>query len=722
MSIRCVSVVVVAVLTLSAGTAGAASLVPPTIRHPEQEDVDRNLLVDRLEERVAALEAEAMGGEAVEVEVVLYEPYRPADLELFRALGGKVVHTFEAVSYGFSGAVPAGAVRELARRLAATGRLCVVRDVGLVEAHVDVAVQQVRVRPALWDAGYDGGATTTVAVLDTGLDDSHTDFAGRILSAGWVDTTSTAYPEPVDYGGHGSHVAGIALGSGAAVGVGSAGMTLVTTTAGRLPTTEAYGWYDNVVARGTGVGALQLELHWTGSGSTWVHARDPSWTWIGAASVSSTSPNVVSFDIASPGIHRPIFANDVGAGNAPYVGREEVPYAPVGDGYPILRGVAPGVTVLPVKVLLDSGGTPDADVNEGLDYVLLHRDDYNIRVVNMSLGEENGTIVQTQDDKVNTLVANGIVVVCSAGNNFPTYTVGSPASAVKAIAVGSVNDVGAMNNASSNGFAGQGKPDVVAPGGSTTGGTKIVSVESNDGDYRNLMADLVANDYTGLKGTSMAAPIVSGLAALLIDVQEQLGDPWTSTEAEALGVKQLILMTATETNQPGEMLWNGGDVPTTPSGNDPTLDRGAPDAREGYGQVNADAAVEALTRVWSFPGPVGLTLGCGPFEQRATAWHLDADGGQTYVFELDVPAGADFDLYVVQGLPDADGRPVILASSTRSGDADELLTARPATGGRLYLLVKAVSGSGTAVLDGRAMLFGDGFESGDTGAWSSTAP
>jgi len=702
--------------------SGVSALVPPVIRHPGPLDADRDLVLDRLAGRVAALERTGQGEEQVPVEVVLYEPYRAADLALFEALGGTVVHTFEAVGYGFAGPIPARSVTELARRLGASGRLCVIADDPPMVPTLDVATQQARIRPGLWSQGFDGGATTTIAVVDTGLDDSHPDFAGRI-SPGWVDTTAHAYPSPVDVNGHGTHVASIALGSGASVGVGAPGMRLVTTTSGRLSTTSNYGTYDNLVARGTGVGALELELHWLGTGSTWVHARDPSWSWIGVSSVSSTSPNVTSYDISTPGTYRPIFGNSTGAGNAPYVGREEYPYAPVGDGYPIFRGVASGCTVLGVKVLLDTGSTPATDVEEGLDYVLQHRDDYNIRVVNLSLGEENGVVVPTMDDKVNTLVANGIVVVASAGNDFPTYTIGSPANAARVITVGAVNDAGAMTNYSSNGFSGQGKPDVVASGGSTTGGTKIVAAESNDGDSRNLMSDLVANDYTGFKGTSMSAPLVSGLAALLIDVQEQLGDPWQSTEAEALAVKGLILMTATETNLPGEMLWNGGDVPVNPSGNDPTLDRGGADAREGFGQVNADAAVQALTDRLELPAAVAVTLGSDPASARARAWWFDASAAESYSFGLDVPPGADLDLFVYQGAPDADGRPVIGASSTTAGAADERITGfSPPVDGRCYLVVKAVSGSGTAELEGLAVLFEDGFESGTTVAWSQTVP
>jgi subtilisin family serine protease len=65
--------------------------------------------------------------------------------------------------------------------------------------------------PAAWAAGYTGRGVT-VAVLDTGIDASHPDFAGRL--AGTMNFTDE--PEAGDIVGHGTHVASILAGSGAA--------------------------------------------------------------------------------------------------------------------------------------------------------------------------------------------------------------------------------------------------------------------------------------------------------------------------------------------------------------------------------------------------------------------------------------------------------------------------------------------------------------------------
>lgn len=76
-----------------------------------------------------------------------------------------------------------------------------------VHACLDVSAPLIGA-PLAWDHGY-GGSGVGIAVLDTGLDLQHPDFAGRV--AGTADFTGEGV---TDLNGHGTHVAGIACGDG----------------------------------------------------------------------------------------------------------------------------------------------------------------------------------------------------------------------------------------------------------------------------------------------------------------------------------------------------------------------------------------------------------------------------------------------------------------------------------------------------------------------------
>ncbi len=672
----------------------SAPFVPPKIVHPAQEDQDFNLIVDRLEKAIDKAKAEGKESDLVRIEVVLYEPYNQGDLQNFEKFGGKIIHTFEYVSYGFAGTVPFNKINELKKLLSENGRLCVISDDPKGKAHLDFSAQHLRARTSeVWGAGYTGNSSTTVAVLDTGIDDAHTDFSGRV-SAGWTDTSSDGYASKVDYNGHGSHVSGIILGSGASLGSGAVS-NLTVTKSGFLPSSDGYGFFTMNEVKNTGAGnELDINLAWSGVGTTQVSARDTTWSWMGYND-SGTSPNTISYASETvTGVYKPFLGNSSGAGSEAYSALITHKYSSVGDGYNLFRGIAPSCTLLGVKVLIDDGSGWSTDWGDGLDWCVTNRDTYGIRVINMSLGLDNGVTNSTMDNKVNNAVSNGIVVVCSAGNDYSTYTIPSPGNAAKAITVGSINDEGAMTNYSSNGFGGQNKPDVVAPGGSMVAGTLITSVETNDGDAQNNLTDRQSNDYTNMHGTSMASPMVAGLAGLVIDA---IGS-WTSTEAEALSVKNIILMTASETNKVGEYNWNGGAAPTTLSGNNPTLNRGARDSVEGFGRANADAAIEAVTVVHAIDTCLmPVTLGDAQTNRKATACYTNLTSGQQYDITFQCLSGSlDCDLYVYHSTPDANGNPVILASATNaSTGTNESISYTATYTGVHYLVGKYVSGSGT---------------------------
>ncbi|MFW6691646.1 S8 family peptidase [Streptomyces sp. MAR4 CNX-425] len=80
---------------------------------------------------------------------------------------------------------------------------------GVRRASLDVSVPQIGA-PAAWDAGYTGDGVK-IAVLDTGVDETHRDLAGQVVAS----ENFTPSPDAEDRFGHGTHVASIAAGTGA---------------------------------------------------------------------------------------------------------------------------------------------------------------------------------------------------------------------------------------------------------------------------------------------------------------------------------------------------------------------------------------------------------------------------------------------------------------------------------------------------------------------------
>jgi hypothetical protein len=134
----------------------------------------------------------------------------------------------------------------------------------------------------------------------------------------------------------------------------------------------------------------------------------------------------------------------------------------------------------------------------------------------------------------------------------------------------------------------------------------------------------------------------------------------------------------------------------------PVLNRGGKDVHEGYGRLNVDLAIEAYTKELTLGSQINgwITSSLiGPFNKHGLGCYANLLSGQSYEFTLDVPSGADFDLHLYSESPSSIGEPIMVASSNSTGlGTDEVITYTPTSTGKYFLIVKAITGEGNAIV------------------------
>ncbi|MBD3211891.1 MAG: S8 family serine peptidase, partial [Candidatus Lokiarchaeota archaeon] len=598
---------------------------------------------------------------------------------------------------------------------------CHIEPNGIVQAQMNYAsIQSGALNLSGYIGGYNGLNDSSIALLDTGIDDTHDFLSGKVEEdINFIDPGG----ESNDENGHGTFLSSVISGTGTYPfnstnpidlhiskefshseihGTGSESgnysIKLATFNVSRADSTILLNSSWSLID--AGIDEVWFELWYDGELINYSFNEFEDINSVFTYQVPEENLGLYDFKVKYHKIlnQNPSFSVDCVGQFFPefYV-----------SNYLYFSGIANDTKLLNYKVLNETAQGKMSDIISALSAVIQNRTIHKIVSVCLSLGTYE-TNVNALSQIIDEVTDNGILVVIAAGNygidDFETLN--SLAQNNNAIVVGSINDRDQVSSFSSMGKEiGDNviKPDIVAPGGSKLDQSRTI-----------LSANANTNLLTSNYGTSISAAIVSASINILIEAKWSDWATWDGPNiAEKIKIlKNALFMTATETNQ------NREDDPNTeiiesqnrfsPSlyleAINLTSRAGLKDIHEGYGRLNIDTAIDSLTKSISPSSEYNGFLSSSsenPLGSHAYARQVELVENRQYLFNLtDIEEGAVFDIYLYSNQSTQYGEPVLLESSRRSfGVYDYVYYTPKKNETNPYIVIKAINGEGNFTLN-----------------------
>ncbi|MHA1726446.1 MAG: S8 family serine peptidase [Promethearchaeota archaeon] len=644
----------------------------------------------------------------------------------FQFQGGTIINrwndTFLTVS-GFSGKIPANNITHFEGNVSSAG----MEEDETIEVQMNYATLQVQAVNSSWHInGLKGDTNCSIAVLDSGISTFHpffpngynpTNFSGNIIEQhDFIDDTPD---NALDENGHGTFVSSVIAGTGTepyntsnAVRVhirGNYSHSEVFQEGYTTPGNYSIKIFTFNVSKENSYISINSSwnLHEPGIDKFWIELYKDQERVNYSYNAQENQYYTINHFVGEEGegiydlhvkYHKEMLKNPSFSFNMSINYFSEF-YV---KNYSYFTGIANSTKLISYKIINGTGVGHASDLIEALKHVMLNRTKLHVISVCLSVGNLGEHLISVER-VIDDVIENGTLIVIAAGNYGIQGTdidaLNQLAMNKNAIVVGAINDKDQVTSYSSMGTSieqGVVKPDIVAPGGSVIDGSRLV-----------IGADSITNETVAGYGTSIATAIVSAAINLLIEARWGNWSEWNGMPDLTKWVKVIkgtLLMTASETNLPREndpktLIDESDYSPSTYLG----FSSGLKDVHEGYGRLNIQAAIDALTK-WihvneSITGNLTSSqedpLGTHVFARRIT---LAADN--QYLFNLTEISPlhpfqpTDIDIFLFSNETDAHGEPILLASSQKYfGDFDYLYFIPRANETECIITIKAITGA-----------------------------